>query len=1228
MRLSQKLDSANFPHNTIKSEQDDFFDILKQTKKPTLIYDRHGNITAACFMLLGSHFPVEMLTSDDFASINTVWFNSCADYIFPLLKLLPPTVIHISINSCGLLDFPQELMRFTKLEKLAINRTRIRSIPDWITTFDSLTQLHVSDNMLTSLPDRMQELTNLTSLDIGSNQITSLPDWIQNFTNLTSLDIWDNQFTSLPDWMQNLTNLTSLNFEFNQLTSLPDWMQNLTNLTSLDLGGNQLTSLPDWIQNLTNLTSLDIGDNQLTGLPDRMQKLTNLTSLNIGDNQLTSLPDWMQKLTNLTSLDLWGNNFTNQPDWIQKLTNLTSLSIGNGDLTSLPGWMQKLPNLTSLSLWGNNFTSLPGGMQKLTNLTSLDLWDNQLTSLPDWMQKLTNLTSLDLRSNQLTSLPDWMQKLTNLTSLDIGNNHLTSLPGWMQKLTNLTSLNIGSNQLTSLPDWMQKLTNLTSLNIGDNQLTSLPDWMQKLTNLTALNIANNQLTNLPSWIQKLTNLVLLDISYNAISTVPDCFDNLRSLLTLRMRNLRLDIIPLSVVQIKLPFVVRGYGYKSVDISDTTLSQMDISLFEQSHELILAHYKGELIQLRECKVIFLGDGEVGKSSLIDLLLQNKFDPEKKSTDGIKINDWRPDGFEGTLRIWDFGGQEIMHSMHNCFLTSGCVYVIVLNGRENTFIDRKALHWLDVVHSFAPKSPVIIAINKSDRPPYTPIPINKLKEKYPDIIYDSFETSASEELNIDRLAKSIMDCAVKTEGYNHNFNADMKKVKDGIANMEEYYIQNDEYKDMCERFGINNPETQVGLLKWFKDLGVSFYYKDKPGKEERPSMEGYTILKPDWLTNGIYRLINRAEENSGIIKHNDIFKILNSSYENDVIKDMTYSKEEAEYILFVMRIFKLSYKLDLQTEDGEFIPVKCPKDMPISAANYKKDATLHLSWESEFIPYNALYQIMVEMHGEIDLDNTWRFGSVFKATGSTATVFIEMDIKEEKIDVYVKTESKDAKEVLYRYRTHILKIIEKLGIKPDEYMHVNSKKNAEKVGKVKYATVIDRYTKKKDVYVEDLNEDFDSAELFGIYYTENEMAKAVNINIESYHNHGGSFMPDNKIEVGGNNTGHINANQGSAHATASQQVHTNEPLQRITAEQYEDLKKLLNEFTQSKDFKKLGLLNRCRLKAIVKDNSYVSGWEKFRSFISNATNLSTIAAFAATYGSSLAEWIGHVLKIAVI
>ena len=256
----------------------------------------------------------------------------------------------------------------------------------------------------------------------------------------------------------------------------------------------------------------------------------------------------------------------------------------------------------------------------------------------------------------------------------------------------------------------------------------------------------------------------------------------------------------------------------------------------------------------------------------------FDKNRPSTDGIKINNWQPECFDGKLRFWDFGGQEIMHSMHRCFLTERCVYVVVLNGRENDFIDRKALHWLDTVQSFAPGSPIIIAINKSDRMPYTSIAINSLSSKFPNVIYNNkfINTSADTGLGVQELMDSIVDCVSNSDGYQHYFNKNMMEVKDNIEAIKDFYIQNDEYVKLCHAAGIDSPKIQIDLLKWFKDLGVSFYYKDKPGKEARPSMEEYTVLKPEWLTNGIYRLINRAGEDNGRISHRDIHKILDTIY----------------------------------------------------------------------------------------------------------------------------------------------------------------------------------------------------------------------------------------------------------------------------------------------------------------------------------------------------------------
>ena len=124
-----------------------------------------------------------------------------------------------------------------------------------------------------------------------------------------------------------------------------------------------------------------------------------------------------------------------------------------------------------------------------------------------------------------------------------------------------------------------------------------------------------------------------------------------------------------------------------------------------------------------------------------------------------------------------------------------------------------------------------------------------------------------------------------------------------------------------------------------------------------------------------------------------------------------------------------------------------------------------------------------------------------------------------------------------------------------------------------------------------------------------------------------MPDYTIELKSGNNSPIgfSANQGSAGSTATNQVSVAEPPQSVDEQQYAELKELLERFTKSKEFKKLGSPERRKLKDILKDGSHTSGWEKFKSFTSVTANLAIIQDFALTYGPSLAAWIKEARNI---
>lgn len=110
--------------------------------------------------------------------------------------------------------------------------------------------------------------------------------------------------------------------------------------------------------------------------------------------------------------------------------------------------------------------------------------------------------------------------------------------------------------------------------------------------------------------------------------------------------------------------------------------MDESVLQQPRTIISAWFKNNNRvripkKLNEAKVVFLGDGGAGKTFSIQRLLNNCEMQEEfsgESTPGISIQDckYEINGEEILIHYWDFGGQEIMHSMHRMFLTKRTLY----------------------------------------------------------------------------------------------------------------------------------------------------------------------------------------------------------------------------------------------------------------------------------------------------------------------------------------------------------------------------------------------------------------------------------------------------------------------------------------------------------------------------------------------------------------------------
>ncbi|MBV5342861.1 hypothetical protein JZU68_04335, partial [bacterium] len=109
--------------------------------------------------------------------------------------------------------------------------------------------------------------------------------------------------------------------------------------------------------------------------------------------------------------------------------------------------------------------------------------------------------------------------------------------------------------------------------------------------------------------------------------------------------------------------------------------------------------------KEIKLLFVGQGSVGKTSLVKRLIWADFKPGESKTDGIAIEHWQlasntdieNQKSQIQLNIWDFGGQEIMHATHQFFLTKRSLYLLVLDTRL-TQEENRVEYWLKIIQSF--------------------------------------------------------------------------------------------------------------------------------------------------------------------------------------------------------------------------------------------------------------------------------------------------------------------------------------------------------------------------------------------------------------------------------------------------------------------------------------------------------------------------------------------------
>ena len=488
---------------------------------------------------------------------------------------------------------------------------------------------------------------------------------------------------------------------------------------------------------------------------------------------------------------------------------------------------------TRLVIQGMELSVVPESISNLTHLRRLDLRDNKLVSLPKSLAGLSQLRELILTRNRFVQLPRIINRFDQLVTLSVMNNRLAELPEWIGCFTKLKYLHLSMNLLTEVPDSIGSLKDVQHLCLYDNQLKRIPDSIGEMTNLRHLRLFRNQLHALPESIGNLNRLERIELRLNVLKKLPKSLANLNQLKELDLSDNRLAELPEFLKDMSSLKALYLHGNLELGLPEEVLGPrwQDVragKVNATNPAEILQYYfrvRSSRRPLNEAKLILVGRGGVGKTSLVNKLVHDKFKNEKK-TQGINITKWKVQlnkGDDVRLNIWDFGGQEIMHATHQFFLTQRSLYLLVLNGREGGE-DADAEYWLKLIESFGGDSPVITVLNKITEHPFD---VNRraLKLKYP-FIRDFVRTDCKDNEGLNKLRKTIEQETSRLKHLRDAFPANWFTIKDRLAGMRKNFLSFEEYRKICSRLGEKNIDAQESLAFYLHSLGVALNYKDDP------------------------------------------------------------------------------------------------------------------------------------------------------------------------------------------------------------------------------------------------------------------------------------------------------------------------------------------------------------------------------------------------------------------
>jgi small GTP-binding protein len=388
---------------------------------------------------------------------------------------------------------------------------------------------------------------------------------------------------------------------------------------------------------------------------------------------------------------------------------------------------------------------------------------------------------------------------------------------------------------------------------------------------------------------------------------------------------------------------------------------------------------------EAKLLVVGEGGTGKTSLLKSLRNEAFDQELSTTHGIEVNYLNlhhPYRFETDmlLNTWDFGGQHIYHATHQFFLTKRSLYMVVWNARLG--VEQGRLHfWLETIKALAPDAPVLLVATHTDERA-ADINFQSYQEEYPQLA-GSYSVSNKNKSGLHELKEGLAHRAASIKLMGQPWPRRWLEVEQQLLSLSEHHIDARTYIEYCSSNKVDVEIAMGTLGNYLHDLGKILFFRDDP------VLSNLVVLKPNWVTKAISCVLTDEETRvaNGILFHSALPRIWGKDD-----KGQHYEPHLYPVFLRLMERFDLSYQIDpdlpgrpsTQSLVPQLLPYQPPMNVPPWPITPNVgQAYVEMRYRFDFVPAGIIPWFIVRTHSYTQ-NMHWQEGVSLKYQGHQARV----------------------------------------------------------------------------------------------------------------------------------------------------------------------------------------------------------------------------------------------------